>query len=361
MQKFNASADLIDEKGNIVFGILKVTPKSTKGSDVRLGTPSSLFLSNKGYSLPNIWLIGETHASYSVKMTAFSGPQVTKNIKNVHLQSCNNGFRWVNSQCVCNSDIDDGVVYCKGKNVYLRQGFWGGVVDKKFVTYLCPEGYCKCHDESSLGGECLFKPGGMCIDSRDGNSILCGRCKEGYSAVIGSTICVPSCNNWWLLLKIPGFGLLLTFLIIFVMAVNIDAFTSYLNACLFSYQVMFFLKADTMKFDSLITFITGIVDLQIKVGQMYCFASGMNEADKLMAMYLVPAYAIVFVFILSYIVRNHADTFYDGAWRTWCKGFKCFGLASETDDRQGERKWFKNPIHTICTIIVFCYTTITGK
>ena len=130
---------------------------------------------------------------------------------------------------------------------------------------------------------------------------------------------------------------------------------------------MSLLKADTMHFDRFITFLTGIVDLQIKVGpsSSMCFASGMNEADKLMAMYLVPTYSLLFVAVLSYFVRNYGAVFYEGSWRTWCKRCRerlcsCFGVCCK-ENQQNERIWFKNPIHTICTIFVFCYTTITSK
>ena len=139
LQKFSASADLIDEKDNLVFGIVDVKVNSFEDSVVKLGTPSSLFtlfLSNEGRGLTNIWLNGEIQSRYNAAMKTFSGPLVSRKIYNLSLKSCNNGYQWEKSQCLCNSDIDDGVAYCSRSSikVYLRRGFWGGVVDGSLLT-----------------------------------------------------------------------------------------------------------------------------------------------------------------------------------------------------------------------------------
>ena len=237
-QVFNASAKLINEKGNAVHGIIQVGVGSSKGSsDAQIGTASSLFLSDEGIS--NVQIIGKERALFNVTLRTFSGPLVRKVISNLKLKFCNPGFRLSGTRCICNSDIDDGVTYCskEGFRVYIKKGYWAGFVKGKFVTYPCPENYCSCTNPSSVNSdECLFTEGKMCIDSRDGTSILCGKCKPGYSALIGTEACSPVCTNLYLLLLIP-YSIILLLLVMVIMAINLDAFTGYFNAWLFSYQV----------------------------------------------------------------------------------------------------------------------------
>ena len=237
-QTFNASVDLIDEKGNVVYGIVHVDVSSSEGSsNVELGTPSPLFLSNRG--VPNVQITGKEKAPFNVTLRTLSGPLVRKLISNIKLKPCNPGFRQSGSTCICNSDIDDGITYCskEGLRVYIRKGYWAGQVDGEFVTFPCPDNYCQCRNESHVNtGECLYIEGKMCANTRDGNSILCGECESGYSALLGSEMCSPSCSNLYLLLLIP-YGIILLVLVMGIMAINLDVFTGYLNAWLFSYQV----------------------------------------------------------------------------------------------------------------------------
>ena len=77
----------------------------------------------------------------------------------------------------------------------------------------------------------------MCNKDRDPDSFLCGSCKKNWTVLIGSEECGP-CTNWGLLWVVLYAAILLV-LVMLIMLINLDVFTGYLNAWLYSYQVCF--------------------------------------------------------------------------------------------------------------------------
>ncbi|KAJ7363221.1 hypothetical protein OS493_011502 [Desmophyllum pertusum] len=326
---FNASVTLLDEIGNSVVGIVnvKIVPSS-----VILFTSSPLFIANG--SISYLTLIGKTGENFSVELS-FMGRQVlTETITDLSLKDCNPGFKPKNKRCVCMASTNDGISRCKsdGKTFYLNHGYWAGWANGKFVTHFCPTGYCNY--TSQYASEHKYISTSICNNNRDQTSVLCGECKANYSVLFGGERCSSTCSNWYLLLLIL-YGLILLAVVMAVMLIDLDFFTGYLNAWLYSYQIMKVITPDGFKFDPFIEFLIGLTNFQVKTGGGgICFAAGLDDADKLAIMYVLPTYVLVLVIGLAKAVGNNPN---------WCFSKRVRAA----------------PFRAICTIFVLCYTDIT--
>lgn len=330
-QVFSASMSLIDEKQNNVYGIIQVSV-SGNHSKARLGGGSSLFLVYD--KVANLSVLGVPKDNFYVDLRTTNKHLVHKTIKNLQLQPCNRGYYYDNSRCLCNSDEEKGIYNCShdGHTIFIRQGYWAGMVDDDFYTHTCPESYCAF---SSLNNQSLaykYYSKNMCISSRESDSILCGSCKKNYTVLIGSEECSSECNNYYLLTIIP-YAIIFFIAVMLIMLINLDVFTTYLNAWLYSYQVMSLLFIEGFSVDTFMQFIIGLANLQIKAGGS-CLLTDITDADKLMLMYLLPTYILASVFILAKIVRR---------WPNWCYSRRV-----------------RAPFRALCTLFVLCYTNITS-
>lgn len=79
--------------------------------------------------------------------------------------------------------------------MYLIEGYWGGVIDGRLVTYFCPSHYCQCVTQGDLPG-CVFNPAHIdeqCAHNRTG--VLCGKCKKGLSVGLRSVVLYNLLSN----------------------------------------------------------------------------------------------------------------------------------------------------------------------
>ena len=332
-EPFKATLRLIDELGSKVHGVVsvKVVPDS---SLVVLATPSSTFIANGTISF--VRLFGKPEDKFSVEINYLGRQILTETIPGLALKSCHPGFEMkknaAKGKCICVSSR--GVAKClpDGKTIYLKRNYWGGVVNGTFVTHVCPTGYCKT--DTPHASEKLYNASSICNDDRDQKSILCGDCKEKRSVLFGGEVCSRECSNWYLLLLLV-YGMVLLALVLGIMLIDLDFFTGYLNAWLYSYQVMKVITPNGFKFDPFIEFVIGLANFQLRLGSRgICFAKGLDDADKLVIMYVLPTYVIVLVILLAKVV---------GWYPNWCFS----------------RRVKAAPFRAFCTIVVLCYTDIT--
>lgn len=236
-QLFNPTVKLLDEKDNSVPGVVNVLVENS--SAVRLHTSSSLFLADGHVS--RLRLGGEVGRNFSVVLQHVGRQFLQKKIHVASgLKQCNPGFHLRNGSCVC-EDQSEGVSRCdrNGKTVFLKDGFWAGMVNGVFTTHLCPPNFCNCpksQEPLAATDECTYIADKMCAGNRDPGSILCGKCKSGFSVVIGDTACFE-CSKYRYLIWVPIWLAINFGLVMLTMVFDIDAFTGSLNACLYSYQV----------------------------------------------------------------------------------------------------------------------------
>ena len=331
-ERFNATVRLLDELGNSVVGIINVEVIPLhQSSKVSLYPASSMFVAND--TISHLAMAGKSGEKFSVELKYMGKQILTQTISGLSLKPCNLGFKQKGSLCVCRDSTERGISRCKsdGKTFYLKHGYWAGTVNNKFVTHFCPTGYCKTVARTP---EIKFVSGDMCSDDRDQTSILCGKCKANRAVLFGGEHCSATCSNWYLLLLLL-YGLILIAVVMFIMLIDLDFFTGYLNAWLYAYQVMKVITPDGFAFDPFIEFIIGLANFQFKTGSGgICFAAGLDDADKLAIMYVLPTYVLVVAVLLAKAVSYFPN---------WCFSKKVRAA----------------PIRAVCTIVVLCYTDIT--
>ena len=332
---FDATVQLHDEVKNPVTGIIDITIISS--SSVHLNTQSALFLTTG--QITKISLCGEEESKFYVQLNC-KGSQLLRTVTGeLKLKPCYDGFNFSEDTltCKCRNPVTDeqarGVSHCDpdGKSLYVKQGYWAGNVQEKFWTYVCPVGYCKSCDSNT--NDYLYQVDQVCELGRNQTSILCGQCDADHSVTIGSEECKPNCTILHLLVLIPfAVGLLL--IVMAIMLIDLDVFTGYLNAWVYSYQVMRYLAPDGFLFNDFSEFVMALTNFQINVGsEGFCLVKGLDDADKLMTMYLIPVYVILIVVLLAKMVS---------AFPNWCFSRRV-----------------RAPFRGICTILVLCYTDIT--
>lgn len=153
----------------------------------------------------------------------------------------------------------------------------------------------------------------------------------------------------------------------FVLLVNPNLSSGHLNACLYSFQIMKILTPQGFTFDPVIEFLVALCNLQIHIGHGICFASGLNNADKLIIMAAVPVVEIVilmFLKILYPLWRRALQRLYDRLQQSQCcRGSCCCRNAFlrwlencwEAFNERGENGF----AYAFCTIAVLCYVDIT--
>ena len=363
-EAFNATVKLIDEIGNSVVGIVAVDINfDENASPVKLDTTSPMFLTDGLIS--HLRLAGKPGSLFTVTLRYIGRQVLVDTIPDIKMRSCHQGFKPVGLSCVCMKSLDEGVARCDsdGKTVFLKQGYWAGKVDGKFLTNRCPAHYCN-FTESVIPGEYQYISGHVCKGDRDQNSVLCGACKPGYSILFGNENCSNTCTDRWLWMIIVYF-LALLIMTCLVLLVNPNLSSGHLNACLYSYQIMKILTPDRFNYDPFIEFLAGLSNLRIDIGHGICFASGLNNADKLMIMAgfaIVEIIILVPCAILFSLLRRALQEPNDRLQQSQC----CPGTCRNVSLRWFNNLWelFNGRVETgfayaYWTIAVLCYVTIT--
>ena len=111
------------------------------------------------------------------------------------------------------------------------------------------------------------------------------------------------CSNYYILI-IPVFLLMLSLIILAIIYFNVNAFSGYFNAFLYSYQVMgvFIPRYVALKLNKPILFILFGPGLQGTGGNIrLCLFDGMNNLHKIVFVYLFPVWMILFTVFINYL------------------------------------------------------------
>ncbi len=189
-----------------------------------------------------------------------------------------------------------------GRYVYLKEGFWGGMVNGEFVTSICPRGYCTCRKEEGKPG-CLYdskNPDNLCIEGRE--NILCGRCKDGLALGLRSTECRDCTGTGWFL-AISMFGVLLATLLILYFNPNIP---SDLRGILFYIQVLPFLFKPNDRVGDFVHLMSGISDLGRPTEYPFstCAVPNLGNLGTTTLNYVTPAEVLVILFFIFIFSRH---------------------------------------------------------
>ena len=312
-KSFSPVVKLTDEKSNNVMGVIKISINSA--NNVRLNPPSTYFLAKDKIESLRINAKPKTH--YDISLETVDSQRVSQNISNAVIAQCAPGFVWDRSSCKCDDRLT-GVSRCDNEKqaLFLLKGYWGGYEKSSgaFAVVPCPENYCHCtqNNLTSSDDECHFEKDKQCEGNR--HDQLCGICKEGYTLYVGDDKCSSKtqCNSRsmkWIGYLI-GILLGLTLLVLGIMRINFDPFSSYLNAWLYFYQVLKIVVPGGMNFDPFLTFIDSLAQIQIADFGGICMWSNMNDLEKLAFSYLLPFYFFICLFVLHKVVLAWPNNFF---------------------------------------------------
>ena len=230
---------------------------------------------------------------------------------NIIFEKCPFGFEPSNStgNCICYHRLWQFINTCDiDKQAILRNAsrtFWLGVsynngTPEGFIHHpFCPLDYCT--RESKYIN--LNNPDEQCKDNHSG--LLCGKCKESLSLVLGSYQC-KKCSNSYLALLIP-FALAGVLLVILLFLLDLTVKAGTLHGLIFYSNIVaanhhIFIPQSANNPASIF-----IAWLNLDLGIQTCFYNGMDAYGKTWLDLVFPVYIWIIVGFLVYI-RYHSVT-----------------------------------------------------
>ena len=226
----------------------------------------------------------------------------------ISLKNCPIGFELSNDtgECICDHRLWQYTNSCDiDRQAIIRNAsriFWIGVSynNRKFEGFIhhlfCPLDYCTSGSRSIN----LNNPDNQCNHNHSG--LLCGKCKEGLSLVLGSSQC-KQCSNNYLALLVP-FALAGVLLVILLFLLHLTVAAGTLHGLIFYANIVaanhhiFFPHTSN---DPASIFIAW---LNLDLGIQTCFYNGLDAYAKTWLEFLFPIYICVIVGILIYISQH---------------------------------------------------------
>ena len=230
-------------------------------------------------------------------------------IVNITFKRCPIGFEQskFTGECICDHrlwqytnscDIDRQAILRNSSSTFWLQGVsYNNGTSEGFIHHpFCPLDYCisesKYINLNNPDEQCSFKHSGL----------LCGKCKEGLSLVLGSSQC-KRCSNNYLVLLIP-FALAGVLLVILLFLLNLAVAAGTLHGLIFYANIVaanyyiFFPQSSNHPTTIFIAW------LNLDLGIQTCFYNGMDVYAKTWLDLVFPVYIWLIVGFLVYISHN---------------------------------------------------------
>ena len=238
-------------------------------------------------------------------------------------------------QCVCDPRLQlYQIRNCSqsAETIKLEINIWIGVQENftnrtGYIIHDCPFDYCvekpvniSLNSSQERDKQCAF----------DRSGVLCGKCKQGLSLVLGTSRC-KDCSNIYLLLLIP-FALAGIVLVVFILLFNITIATGTIHGLIFYTNVLAANKAIFLPFTTP-NFLTVFISwVNLDLGIETCFYSQMSSQVKVLLQLVFPAYLFLLIFLIIILSR-------------------CFDLFSKLLSN-------RNPVAALATLIVLSYSKL---
>ena len=249
-------------------------------------------------------------------------------------QTCPPGFNISESEksCVCEQRLAEYTQKC---NITNRLGyitrdsgrqFWVGYDNQSNELILhphCPFDYC-VNDTVVFP---LDNTDIQCAYNRSG--LLCGACKNGYSRVLGSSIC-KQCTNNHLALLVP-FAVMGVALVILLLVCKLTVATGTVSGLVLYANIIGVNRNIFLPVESTDAFTFFIAWLNLDFGVETCFFNGMDTYSKTWLQFVFPVY--IFMIVGLMVLFSHFSS----------KFARLLG---------------NNPISVLATLILLSYTKI---
>ena len=263
------------------------------------------FCTNRSYTITS----PRTTSELLLYPTTASGNPIPA-VLNVTFQDCPIGFEQSNStyECICDHrlqrftntcDIETQTLLRTGRlngTFWVNASFSNETLDGYIHHTQCPLNYCT-RQQSFIN---LNNPDEQCDFSHAG--LLCGKCKENFSLILGSFRC-EECSSKYLALLIP-FALAGVALVILLFLLKLTVATGTLHGLIFYANIVaanhhIFFPPDTHILATIF-----ISWLNLDLGIETCFYNGMDAYSKSWLQIVFPLYIWGIVGFLIYISKR---------------------------------------------------------
>uniref|UniRef100_A0A1X7UE90 Right handed beta helix domain-containing protein n=1 Tax=Amphimedon queenslandica TaxID=400682 RepID=A0A1X7UE90_AMPQE len=203
--------------------------------------------------------------------------------------------------CECDNSIKNATISCNGTGaVVIKEGnSWIGPNYNNctnIVYQFCPYDYC-------IQSQVTFplnESDRQCALNRSG--LLCGRCSEGLSLMLGSNNC-GECTNDYLSLIIP-FSLAGVVLVILLLVLNLTVTVGTINGLLFFANVIKINQPLFYGTDSVPVLSQFISWINLDLGIKTCFFAGMTTCTKTALQFVFPFYLWFLILLIIFLSRR---------------------------------------------------------
>ena len=244
---------------------------------------------------------------------------------------------------------DDIFTMCVHSRMFVLDGYWNiQVPGHQIETIPCPFGYCQCR-AGLIDGYCALNESdesSLCALNR--YDVLCSRCKNGYSVVFGSEVCVSNNNlqHWPFLMGLLGFIIVVLILLYF----SLEEISAYANAYLFSYQIMsLFIPKHLQAKPYVPMFLIHVISMQGSGGRFqFGLFDGMDNLDKMFINYMFPLCMLLLTAFFALVIPQ----------KVWMKVFMRhrYRITPEQSILDIRKRAFGQAVGVM---LVICYTNIT--
>ena len=315
-QVFYANISALDVLNNTISNVIA----AYASSDTLTGNMSSVkpLLSSNAFAVLSdnvpttvpIRVLGSENQSISLVIysTDFGG-RAQKQI-NIQLYSCGFGFMFdAQAQiCACDSRLETLGILCdvETQEILVPDGMWIGPFRGVIVVHECIFRYCQPGQQSIViqsPDETKVNFDVQCDSTVNRAGFLCGSCRPGYSAVLGSRRC-KQCSNWYIVL-FPVFIAIGIIAIVVIKYLNITITVGLINGAIF-YSNIVSLYGSTLVPGSTLTngAIAFVSFPTLNLGFETCLHDKMSTLEKLWWQLSFPFYLFVLMGITTLLART---------------------------------------------------------
>ena len=303
-ERFDVSVTVLDRFRRTIPAVL--TSRSTQAVVSKnrthsvLGTNGISFVSGSNGTQTQLTVYGEYNQK-NVVIALFASDVQSQ--LTVNLLNCSSGFTYDNRyrSCICDPLLAGEMIGCDNstKNLSVPNGKWVGTVPPQgeLAAHDCIWDYCE------VGAKEVKPPSfdAQCHRGYSRTGVLCGKCIEGYSVVLGTNRC-HKCTfvglAWIIFFGFAGIAIILA-----ISFLQMTISEGYINGVLFYCNIVSlyrpFFNAD---FPTIQLFIP-VAFLNLDLGIETCFYDGMDSLSRAWLQFLFPMYLYILMLLITVLAK----------------------------------------------------------
>ena len=346
-QVFYVNLSAIDDFSNIVSNVVAAfassdTPTTLNGTSLTPYLGSNRFAvleENKQTTIP-VKITGKESQNVSLVIYSTDTAGRAQEHIDIELFSCGFGFQFDTNEgvCVCDSRLTQHGITCNNsQEIIVPDGVWIGpfVSNREITVHQCIHRYCKPGEKlitvrSPDDGRVDFAV--QCNPDMNRAGFLCGSCRAGYSAVLGSRRCRQCSNNLYILL-LPVFLVIGVLAILLITHLNVTITAGFINGAIFYSNIVSIYDSILVPGGTLTNRAIALVSFPtLNLGFEICLHNKMTALEKIWWQLSFPLYLFLLMGLTTCLARK-----------------KCLKFKQSTGF---------NTIQAFATLLILCYVSV---